>query len=189
MASVPVPRIVVAALCTALLAACATAPLPTGTAFELTGRVAVRSGQEAASGRLFWRHGQTFDDLMISTPLGTGIAEITRRAELYTLTTADARQFSASDPQALTEQALGWQLPLAGLPDWVQGRPYASSEGDANGETQRGPDGRIQVIRQLGWTIEYLAYDDRAELPSRMRLTRDGLDIRLTIDDWAVVPR
>jgi outer membrane lipoprotein LolB len=185
VASVTVPRAAVAALCMALLAACATAPAPTGTAFELTGRVAIRSGQEAASGRLFWRHGQAFDDLMISTPLGTGIAEITRRVEVYTLTTADARRFSAADPEMLTEQALGWRLPLAGLPDWVQGRPYGNSEG----ETLRGPDGRVQLIRQLGWTIEYLAYDERAELPSRMRLTRDGLDIRLTIDDWTVVPK
>jgi outer membrane lipoprotein LolB len=185
VALVPAPRIAVAALCMALLAACATAPAPTGTAFELTGRVAIRSGQEAASGQLFWRHGQSFDDLMISTPLGMGIAEITRRAEIYTLTTADGRRISASDPEALTEEALGWRLPLAGLPDWVQGRPYPSSEG----ETQRGPDGRAQLIRQLGWTIEYVAYDDRAELPTRMRLTRDGLDIRLTIDDWAAVPK
>jgi len=189
VASVPVPRIAVLALCTGLLAACATAPAPTGTAFELTGRVAIRSGQEAASGRLFWRHGRSFDDLMISTPLGTGIAEITRRADLYTLTTADSRRFSASDPQALTERALGWPLPLAGLPDWVQGRPYTNSEDETDGEPQRGPDGRVRLIRQLGWTIEYLAYDDRAKLPSRMRLTRNGLDIRLTIDDWAVVPR
>lgn len=185
MASVPVPRIAVAALCTMLLAACATAPTPTGTAFELAGRVAIRSGQEAASGRLFWRHGQSFDDLMISTPIGTGIAEITRRADIYTLTTADGRPISAADPEALTEQVLGWRLPLAGLPDWVQGRPYPG----AGGETNRGSDGRVQLIRQLGWTIEYLAYDDRAELPSRMRLARDGLDIRLTIDDWTVVPK
>ncbi|MGB8433434.1 MAG: lipoprotein insertase outer membrane protein LolB [Burkholderiales bacterium] len=185
MASVPVPRIAVVALCMALLAACATAPKPTDTAFELTGRVAIRSGQEAASGRLFWRHGQSFDDLMISTPLGMGIAEITRRAELYTLTTSDTRRMSAADPETLTDQALGWRFPLAGLPDWVQGRPYSNSEG----ETQRGPDGRVQLIRQLGWTIEYLAYDDETELPSRMRLTREGLDIRLTIDDWAVVPK
>jgi outer membrane lipoprotein LolB len=185
VASVPVPRIVVAALCVALLTACATAPAPTDTTFELAGRVAIRSGQDAASGQLLWRHGPSSDDLMISTPLGMGIAEITRRGEIYTLTTADARRISAADPEALTDEALGWRLPLAGLPDWVRGRPYPHAEG----ETRLGPNGRAQLIRQLGWTIEYLAYDDRAELPSRMRLTRDGLDIRLTIDDWAVVPK
>jgi outer membrane lipoprotein LolB len=181
------PRIAIAGLCMAFLAACASAPgpAPTGTSFELTGRVAVRSARESAAGRLFWRHGPAFDDLMISTPLGQGIAEITRRAQRYTLTTADSRRISASDPEALTEQALGWRLPLAGLPDWVQGRSYPH----ARGETRYGPDARPRVIRQLGWTIEYLDYDEQAGLPSRLRLTRDGLDIRLTIDAWAAVPR
>lgn len=180
------PRIAVAGLCMALLAACATPPpAPAGTSFELTGRVAVRSTQDAASGRLFWRHGPAFDDLMISTPLGQGIAEITRRAQQYTLTTADSRRISASDPEALTEQALGWRLPLAGLPDWVRGQPYPGAEV----ETRYGENGRPLFIRQLGWTIEYLAYDDQAGLPTRLRLTRDGLDIRLTIDSWAVAPQ
>jgi outer membrane lipoprotein LolB len=176
-------RNAVAALCIALLAACATtpAPLPEGTSFELTGRVAVRSGQDAASGTLVWRHGPGFDDLMISTPFGQGVAEIARRADLYTLTTADARRISASDPEALTEQALGWRIPLAGLPDWVRGRPYPH----ARAAVSYGRGGRPQRINQLGWTIEYLAYDDESGLPSRLQLTREGLDIRLTIDSWA----
>lgn len=187
MASVSSPRNALAGLCMAFLAACATAPgpAPTEASFELSGRVAVRSAQEAASGRLFWRHGPAFDDLMISTPLGQGVAEITRRGERYTLTTADSHRVSASDPEALTEQALGWRLPLAGLPDWVLGKRYS----DAEGETRYGQNGRPQLIRQLGWRIEYLAYDEQAGLPSRLRLTRDGLDIRLTIDSWAAVPK
>ncbi len=187
MASPGSPRVAVAGLCMALLAACASAPppAPTGTSFELTGRVSVRSAREGASGRLFWRHGPAFDDLMISTPLGQGIAEITRRAQQYTLTTADSRRISASDPEALTEQALGWRLPLAGLPDWVRGRAYPH----ARAETRYGPDGRPQVIRQLGWTIEYLAYDAAAGLPHSLRLTRDDLDIRVTVDAWSAVPQ
>jgi len=176
-----------AGLCLALLAACATTPppLPEGVSFELTGRVAVRSDREAASGRLFWRHGPDFDELIITTPLGQGIAEITRRAERYTLTTADSRRLTASDPEALTEQVLGWRLPLAGMPDWVRGRAYPG----AKSEVIYGRNGHPQLIRQLGWRIEYLAYDDQAGLPSRLRLTRDGLDLRLTIDSWSTAPQ
>jgi outer membrane lipoprotein LolB len=181
------PRSAVAGLWVVLLAACATtpAPAPTGASFELTGRVAVRSAQDAVSGGLLWRHGPGFDDLMISTPLGQGVAEITRRAGRYTLVTADARRISATDPEALTEQALGWRLPLAGLPDWVRGRPYP----EARAETRYSQDGRVQLIRQLGWTIEYLGYDERTGLPTRIRLKRDSVDIRLTIDSWSEAPQ
>ena len=134
------PRGALAGLCIALLAACATTPAlaPGSASFELTGRVAVHSAQEAASGQVFWRHGPAFDDLMISTPLGQGIAEIRRRSDRYTLTTADSQRISASDPEALTEQVLGWRLPLAGLPDWVRGQAYSRAEG----EVQYGEDAR-----------------------------------------------
>lgn len=181
------PRMAVAGLCLTLVAGCATAPgpAPGATTFELNGRVAVRTAREAASGTLFWRHGADFDDLLISTPLGQGVAEIIRRADRYTLTTADARHLSAADPEALTEEVLGWQLPLAGLPDWVQGRVYPKAPGDVD----YGADSRPQVIRQLGWTIEYLAYGDGVGLPSRLRLVRTGIDIRLSIDSWTVPPR
>jgi outer membrane lipoprotein LolB len=183
----PTPRSAVAGLWVVLLAACATtpAPGPSGASFELTGRVAVRSAQDAVSGGVFWRHGPDFDDLMISSPLGQGVAEITRRADRYTLVTADARRISAADPESLTEEALGWRLPLSGLPDWVQGRPDPRE----TAETRYGQDGRAQLIRQLGWTIEYLAYDARTGLPARIRVRRDSVDIRLTIDSWSEAPQ
>ena len=60
----------------AFLAACAAIPpetLPPGS-FALVGRVAVRYGDEAASGRLTWRHSGVADELRISTPLGQGVA-------------------------------------------------------------------------------------------------------------------
>jgi outer membrane lipoprotein LolB len=177
---------IVAALAAQCIAGCASlAPeAPPADLFAIVGRVAVRYGDEAASGRVSWRHGTATDELLISSPLGQGIAQITRRDGVYTLVTAKDERFSAADPEQLTEQALGWALPLAGLPDWVQGRaqPGASAE-------PRYHDGRLAGLRQLGWTIEYSGYDANGRLPTRMRLTRGDLDIRLAIDEWQRPPR
>jgi outer membrane lipoprotein LolB len=170
----------------AILGACATVPtetLPPG-GFIATGRVAVRYGNEAASGRVLWRHSETADDLLISTPLGQGIAEITRGNGIYTLVKANGERYSASDPEQLTEQALGWALPLAGLPDWVQGRPQSGVPAQV-----RHAGERVAELRQLGWTIEYAGYDEQASLPKRLRLLRGELDIRLVIESWQVAPR
>jgi outer membrane lipoprotein LolB len=175
------PPIVVALAVASWVAGCASLPpepLPADV-FSIVGRVAVRYGDEAASGRVTWRHGVATDDLLISSPLGQGIAEITRRDGVYTLVTARAERFTATDPERLTEQALGWALPLAGLPDWVQGRAHPGP-----GAEPRYHDGRLAELRQLGWTIEYTGYDERGRLPTRMRLTRGDLDIRLAIDEW-----
>jgi outer membrane lipoprotein LolB len=169
----------------AILGACATVPtetLPPG-GFIVSGRVAVRYGTEAASGRVLWRHSEMSDDLVIATPLGQGIAEITRRDGGYTLVRANGERLTAADPEQLTEQALGWALPLAGLPDWLQGRPQSGTPA----EVRRAGD-RVAELRQLGWTIEYTSYDEEAKLPKRVRLTRGELDIRLAIESWQLAP-
>lgn len=167
-----------------LLAACATVPpeaLPPG-GFSLVGRVAIRYGDEAASGRITWRHGHADDDLVISTPLGQGLAEITRRDGLYTLVTSRGERYSAADPERLTQQVLGFALPLGGLPDWVQGRPQPGVEA-----ATRYDAGRLAELRQNGWLIDYSGGDERP--PKRVRLTRGDIDIRLVIDEWQLPPQ
>ncbi len=174
-------RRAVAALALALLAACASLPPPTEVpSFELSGRVAVRYGKEAASGRAEWRHAAMTDDLVISNPIGQGIASIQRRNGEYVLQTAEGKRYEARDPEVLTEEALGWRLPLAGLPDWVRGRAMPDAPADARYD---GP--RLAELKQLGWTIEYLEYGEN-NLPRRVRLTRDDLDIRLVVEEWRI---
>ena len=166
-----------------LLASCATVPpeaLPPGS-FSLIGRVAVRYGEEAASGRVTWRHTGADDELVISTPLGQGVAEITRRYGVYTLVTASGERDSATDPERLTRQMLGYAVPLDGLPDWVQGRPEPGVEA-----MTRYDGDRLAELRQRGWVIDYSGSDERP--PKRVRLTRGDLDIRLVIDEWQLPP-
>jgi len=172
-------------LAAGLIAACASVPTPAPApgGFAIVGRVAVRYGAESASGRVSWRHSDATDELMLSTPLGQGIAEITRRDGVYTLVTSQDRRYSATDPERLTEQALGWALPLGGLSDWLQGRaqPGVAADTRYSGE-------RLAELRQLGWVIEYADYDQSGRLPKRMRLMRGDLDIRLVVDEWQLAP-
>ena len=49
---------------------------PIGDAFHLSGRVSVKYGAEAASGKIAWQHDAAGDDLLFSTPLGQGVARI-----------------------------------------------------------------------------------------------------------------
>lgn len=172
-----------------VLAACATIEEqppagPVGESFHLSGRVSVKYGTEAASGKITWQHDAQGDDLLFSTPLGQGVARIVRRDGLTNLTTSDQKTYQASDVETLTEQVLGWRLPLAGLPDWVRGRAAAG----VPAETQPDGAGRFAELRQSGWLVEYLAYASEAGLPSRLRLSREKVEIRLVIDQWRGVP-
>jgi outer membrane lipoprotein LolB len=161
-----------------LLCSCATPPVSLKEVqFELAGRLAARYRNEAFTGNLSWRHARDGDELLISTPLGQGVARIVRQGDLVTLTTADGEQ-SAADAESLTEQTLGFRLPLAGLADWVRGRPSP----DTPALTDYGGDGKLARLQQSGWNVDYQAYE--GQRPARMRLTYPGIELRLAISEW-----
>jgi outer membrane lipoprotein LolB len=123
-----------------------------------------------------WRHSAGADDLLITNPLGQGVARITRAHGLVRLETTEGRSYQAEDAETLTEQVLGWRLPLQGLQDWVRGRPGLG----APVEALREHGGQIATLRQDGWEVEYQEYLQGR--PARMRLSRPGVDIRLVIE-------
>jgi outer membrane lipoprotein LolB len=163
-----------------LLSACAQleTSAPQDQIFELKGRIAARQGSEAFTGNIAWRHAGSADELLITSPLGQGVARIVRQEGSVLLTTAEPREYRAPDAEALTEQALGFRLPLAGLADWVRARPAP----DAPATVERSADGRLVSLEQSGWKIDYLEYSGGR--PSRMRLAYPGIELRLAISEW-----
>src|SRR5260370_15191231 len=164
----------------ALLVACSSLPdagrpLPGG--FELSGRGAVRHGKDAASGKIFWRHSDDSDELLITSPIGQGIARISRERDQFRLVTGDNKEYRAADAESLTEQALGWRLPLAGLSDWVQARASPGQQAEMRGDADKGME-----LRQDGWHVAYEEF--RGGKPFKMRLTREDLEIVIIVDQW-----
>jgi outer membrane lipoprotein LolB len=165
-----------------LLAACAAPGFLSPSAdvdFELSGRIAVRYRDDAGSGNIAWRHGARADEMLLTTPFGQGVARLVRAGDEISLTAQDGREFKAADAESLTEQVLGFRLPLRGLADWVRGRPAP-----APAVTQQRQDaaGRLAGFEQSGWRVEYLEYE--GALPSRLRLTFPGLELRLAVTEW-----
>jgi outer membrane lipoprotein LolB len=173
---------VLAAVLTGLAACAALGPMPVGDpetgGFELSGRVAVRYGRESATGRVQWRHGAASDDLLITNPLGQGVARLTRGRGEVELRTSEGREYRAHDAETLTETVLGWRLPLDGLPQWVRAEPRPGRPV----EVERDASQRVKVMRQDDWRIDYEAY--AGDRPSRLRLSRPDLEIRLVIESW-----
>jgi len=93
---------------------------------------------------------------------------------------------SGPDADQLIEQLLGWRLPVAGLSDWLEGRPEPSRPA----RTQMN-DNRVSSIEQDGWTIRIDEYSTVTNKPRRLQLDRPRLDgqpavsVRLIVDDPA----
>lgn len=146
--------------------------------FELSARIAVRYRDEASSGNVAWRHHAQGDEVLLTTPLGQGVARIVRDGRQVTLSTADAKEYRATDAESLTDAVLGFRLPLEGLADWVRGRPAAGPA-----EVERDAAGRVSRIVQSGWVVDLLAWGEDGR-PARLRLQYPGIDLRLAISEW-----
>jgi len=180
-------RFTAASLVALLLAACAQlqTAVPEKVVFELNARLAASYRAESFSGNLAWRHAERHDEMLITTPFGQGVARIVREGDTVILTTAEPKEYRASDAESLTEEVLGFRLPLAGLADWVRARPSGGASlnsGDASFKAVKSPDGRLQRLEQSGWRVEYLEYE--GERPSKIRLLYPGIELRLAISAW-----
>jgi outer membrane lipoprotein LolB len=182
----PTPQTAVSTVIAAPVAEIANAQ---AAAFALVGRASVKGGKESFSGGVQWQHSSSRDEILLLNPLGQTLAQIQRTSEGVRLATSEQENYYASDVESLTEQVLGWRLPLMGLQYWVQGMNSPAT----TAAIDKGPDGRVVAIRQDGWEIGYSSYfpaspsqamEGQVALPKLLMLTRNGLQIKLVIDTW-----
>ena len=154
-------------------------------AYTLAGRIAIHQEQRHFAVNITWQHAPQNDEIMLSTPLGQGVAELTRNAAGMRLVTAERREYTAPDWQALATQIFGIDLPIAHLPLWLVGAVPV----DALGVRYDG-SGRPQQMLADGWLVAYLEYESGAAdaLPTLIELRREDIEVRLKIDDWLLPP-
>ncbi len=154
---------------------------PESAPFALNGRISVSHHGTRNSAGLRWMHTAQSDEILLLAPLGQTAARVYRDARNATLDDGD-KHYQAGDAETLMQQVLGWYLPLGGLHHWVLG--LAETENPA--QVERNGNGQIGVLRQDGWEIHYLHHstERRDSLPTRLQLSRDGLQIQLLIDEW-----
>lgn len=137
-----------ALLAAALLAACASTPQPAPGNWT-SGRLTLRV--EATAERIAQSLSASFDlqgngvrgELRLTSALGLQVAAARWAPGQAELTTpqGSVRFDSLSE---LSRQALGEDVPLAALPDWLAGRPWANAAHELQ------PDG----FAQLGWRVD-----------------------------------
>jgi outer membrane lipoprotein LolB len=151
--------------------------------FYLQARIGVQSEGKGSSGSTRWRHNLEGNDISMLSPVGGTVAKIITNTEGVTLISNDGKVLQATDAETLTQEHLGWRLPLAGLPDWALGRPTNRLVEEMHWDSI----GRITKLKQDGWEIEYPEYMEAAgyRLPKRINLKNKNLTLKLVIESWA----
>ena len=177
-----------------LLVACAGIPRggqissvnPTAvTSFELRGRINVRVEKDAYPGRVRWQHTARTDELWFYSPIGTTVAHLRQDETGALLVSSDGREYRAATLRKLTNQILGWDLPLEALPFWVRGVEWPEASKPTEAFDDRG---QLKSLNQAGWEVAYLDWAPAGVkgLPSKLDLQGERLRMRLLIEQWTV---
>ena len=164
-------------------------------AIALGGRMSIRYTQndreQAVHGSFTWDQSANNIVMSLLSPLGQTLATIEIRPGVAILKQSGKAPLSAADVDMLTEQALGWPLPVSGLRDWLQGFGH-----DSKGQTfVAQPSSEVHdVDTRDGWKLSYGEWQDNAantaqNHPKRIDLTRKTrqagpVAIRIVIDKW-----
>ncbi len=191
-----------ATLTAALLAACAHLPvgddglsyeqrrtrLEAVGAWEMRGRLAVQTGDDAFQGRFSWQQRADALDLAVRSPLGAGVLEVNGTPSALKVTArGDTRVLE--DPETQLSELLGWWLPVGSLHAWLLGLPDPTFKAS----TELKNDGTLATLEQRLWRVAFASYqlapaktgaESRLLVPRRIELTHGEIHLRLTIDDW-----
>jgi outer membrane lipoprotein LolB len=185
-----------------LVSACATRPPPAiGTApesawlahrasvetltdWQIRGRVAIRRDDDGWHADFDWQQRGDRYRLRLRGPFGQGAIELQGGPLGVWLKRQDQAPVYAGSAERLLREETGWDLPVVGLGDWLRGLPVAQEPAAFDWDGQ----GRLQSLRQDGWSIDYRRYRGVGErqLPDRMQLLRDSLLVKVVIDEWDI---
>lgn len=151
-------------------------------AWDINGKLAMRSQAQSGSGVLFWLQRQDYFDIRVTGPLGQGATRLTGRPGQIRLTTPHLDQHAAS-AEALMQEQLGWSLPVSNLLWWVRGLPAPGSKHTL----QLNDDSLAARLEQDGWQLEFARYQslpDGSLLPERILLKGPQLQLTLVVKQW-----
>lgn len=160
-----------------LLAACTEFPPLPDTASKLgpslqsisaEGRISLRQGERRDHLRFRWEHRPGSDVVLLMSPLGQGLAELTRDKDGARLTQPNQATIAAETLPQLAQRVLGAPLPLEAMADWLRG-----ARQELSGEVE-------------GWHV--VISDTSAFRQHRLlrvlEARRDDVELKLIVDDW-----
>lgn len=154
--------------------------------WQFRGSMVLKMPQHKFSANMYWQQQSSVYQMMFFGPFGVGAASLMGRPGEVHLKDAHGKDYSASTPEALMQQQLGWSLPVSALYYWVRGLPAPGPITAVHYDAFH----RIAHLEQQGWKIDYLAYQrvQALELPQKITFVRAKFYLDLTIegDSWQV---
>jgi outer membrane lipoprotein LolB len=152
-----------------------------------SGRLSLKTADDAWTGKLRWRQDGEQFRLHFSAPTGQGAVQLMSNPQFgVEMRTAKGAVQYADDAETLLYDHTGWRLPVSGLRLWVVGLPQGAEK---ISQLLFDDQGRIESLQQYQWHIHYLQYRriNGHDLPRKIHLQNAKLNLRIVIDQWDVL--
>nr|WP_081475710.1 lipoprotein insertase outer membrane protein LolB [Microbulbifer agarilyticus] len=154
--------------------------------WEVKGKLGVRSPRENGSANLVWQQANANYRIHLSGPLGAGSTTITGAPNGVSLQKGSDPAVFASNPAQLTEQIMGWPLPVSEMFYWVRG---LAAPGAVSGQ-RKNAEGLLQSLQQAGWQLNFSDYQvvGPYKLPSRIKAASSNpagpVSVTVVVKEW-----
>ncbi|AZG74432.1 lipoprotein insertase outer membrane protein LolB [Shewanella livingstonensis] len=156
-------------------------------AWELQGKIAVKTAEEKFSTNLYWLHQPSANDLRLTTVLGTTVLTLKTNQGMATLD-VDGKTYRDSNAQDLLTGISGWSIPLDSLPLWITGQIGSNDK-----IVSYNPDGTIKQLishdAQANWSVSFISWQQQggALVPKLLKIEREDVQIKIQTNQWTAV--
>lgn len=153
--------------------------------FDLAGRIAISDGKDGGSGRFDWQQRGLAYSLRFVAPVTARGWRLEAQPGQALLIESNGAIRVANSAEELLQRELRWHLPADALRYWVLGMRAPGAES----EVEFGEGGQLALLRQAGWEIRYVEFDDAQDPPLPRKLfARSGEhQVRISVRKWTFV--
>ncbi|PKG75170.1 outer membrane lipoprotein LolB [Shewanella sp. Choline-02u-19] len=153
-------------------------------AWEMQGKLAVRTADDKFSTNLYWLHTPFSNELKLTTMLGTTVLSLTSTMG-NTILELDGKTYTDTDAQRLLTRITGWTIPIDALPLWITGQLSSGDEIISQDALNR-PLSLVNATQPPPWKVDFKSWQTQsgAELPRLLDLKRDDIQLKIQINQW-----
>jgi len=152
--------------------------------WHLSGRLAVRNGNEAWNIHLDWQQKGDDYQIILNGPFGAGKVKLTGDNHSVALQDSDNQTFHAANPGDLLRERTGVTMPVEGLRYWIVGLDTPDQRQPPKLDAQ----GRLAYLEDKQWRVKFRGYTSVSglQLPEKIFITRpeQEINVRLVVDEW-----
>ena len=129
-----------------------------------------------------WKQNHENYQIKISSPLNLVHLDLYGNKQQITLQKSAHEIYTATTPEELLAQQVGWELPIANLVYWIKGMPAPESHYKIKLDCYN----HLIALKQQGWLIKYPAFTEMngIDLPHTINLENPQLKIKMVVKEW-----